>query len=169
MRLILAGLLGVGLLLTTACTNPTLRVLDKPGDGPDEFLVVPGKPLEAPQDYNLLPAPTPNGSNLTDQDPLQDSTAALGGRRSSEASGIPGADGAIVTHSSRFGVEPAIRETLAEADEAYRKRRGRFTQIRISKVDRYRDVYRPMTLKPRTELNRWRRAGARTPSAPPPQ
>lgn len=162
MRLLQLGLLIVAVSLVSGCVAKNLRHLPKPGEGPDEFKVVPSKPLEAPSSYSELPAPTPGGANLTDQDPLQDSAAALGGRRTQGGS----ADGGIVNHASRFGRDANIRPTLAAADEEFRRRRGRFSQIRIAKTDRYKSIYRNEALDPNVELKRWRKAGARTPSAP---
>jgi hypothetical protein len=40
---------------------------------------------------------------------------------------------------------------------------------RLFNVNVYYKAYRPMSLDQQAELWRWRRAGARTPSAPPPQ
>ena len=68
-----------------------------------------------------------------------------------------------------MGVAPAIRQTLAAADADFRRRKGRFTQFRIVPVDRYNQAYRGQALDAERTLARWRRAGARTPSAPPAQ
>ena len=60
--------------LVSACGNkdkPLTRI-KKTGNGPDEFTIIPGKPLQAPESYAALPTPTPGGSNLTDQNPLAD-------------------------------------------------------------------------------------------------
>ncbi len=165
MRLLHIGLI-LGLCAVSACDRTGLRELDRPGEGPDEFLITPGKPLQEPTDYAALPEPTPGGVNLTDQLPLEESVALLGGRRSGAGGPIPGADGAVVNHASRFGRDGAIRETLAVEDEAFRKRRGRFTQIRLGRRDRYNLVYNREKLDAQAEFVKWRRAGARTPSAP---
>ncbi len=147
-----------------ACSDKGLRTLVKPGEGPDEFGIVPNKPLQAPPSYAQLPKPTPGGPNRTDQTPLQDSVIALGGRPSN--GGIPQSDAALVSHSTRLGVSAGIREQLAAEDEDFRRRRGRFTQIKLVKVDNYFNVYRHEALDAEAEHRRWRRAGARTPSAP---
>lgn len=166
MRLKKAGLVICAIALLGACSPKELRVLKKPGEGPDEFKIAPGKPLQAPENYTELPAPTPGEGNLTDQQPLQDVAASLGGRRGAKAGPVPASDGAMVNHASRFGRDGAIRNTLASEDEDFRRRRGRFTQIKIGRVDRYNLVYRREALDPQRELRKWRRAGARTPSAP---
>ena len=153
-------------LALSACANKGLRDLRTNGPGPDEFMVQPVKPLEAPTDFATLPPPTPGEGNLTDRSALNEGVAAFGGRPDSGA-GIPASDGRLVQHASRLGVAPNIREDLAERDAKFRKRKQRFTQFRIVPVDRYNQAYRRETLDADTEASRWRRAGARTPSYPP--
>lgn len=167
MRLVQAAMILIAVTLLGACENKGLRVLVKPGEGPDEFRITPGQPLEEPQDYTALPAPAPGGANRTDQLPLQESVAALGGRRPADTGAIPAGDGAVVNHASRFGRDPGVRAELAAVDEDFRRRRARLTQIRIVPVDRYNQIYRREALDADREQRRWRQAGARTPSAPP--
>ena len=168
MRRLLQGvMIAAALLSVSACQNTSLRSLEKPGEGPDEFRIVPGKPLEPPPDYATLPAPTPGGANLTDQNPEANAIAALGGRAPTGAAGIPAGDTALVSRASRFGIDPNIRATLNVEDADFRQRRGRFTQIRIVPTDTYSEIYSRQTLDPFVEVARWRRAGARTPSSPP--
>lgn len=154
-------------LMLAACANNGLRDIRPTGDGPDEFLVQPAKPLEAPTSYSELPAPTPGQANLTDRDALVDGVLAFGGRPEAAGGGIPASDGALVQHASRLGVAANIRADLAETDAQFRKRKARFTQIRIVPVDRYNQAYRRQTLDADTEAAKWRRAGARTPSYAP--
>ena len=75
--------LGIGLVLLAlaACEqgDPTLLNLRATGEGPDEFGVLPTRPLEMPADLNALPAPTLGGQNRVDPDPEADVAAALGG------------------------------------------------------------------------------------------
>ena len=69
------ALLGLGIttvLLLSACGQQGLRTVYKPGEGPDEFMVIPVKPLSPPKDYAALPAPTPGGANLTDRNPQEE-------------------------------------------------------------------------------------------------
>ncbi|MCF3592600.1 DUF3035 domain-containing protein [Rhodobacteraceae bacterium LMO-12] len=148
----------------------TLRNLQAPGNGPDEFSILPGKPLEQPKSFTELPAPTPGATNLTDRNPKADGIAALGGRPERlTPQGVPGSDGALVRHASRNGVDPTVRETLAAQDEDFRRRQSRFTKLRIARQDLYNKVYKRETLNARREMNRYRRStGVRTPSAPPP-
>lgn len=153
--------------LLAGCANTGLRDLRSNSAGPDEFGIQPVKALEQPDNFTTLPTPTPGKANLSDPQPLQDGAQAFGGRLDDPNGPIPARDGALVQHTSRLGVSQGIRETLAEADARFRKRKARFTQIRIVPVDRYNQAYRREALDPQAERTRWRRAGARTPTAPP--
>ena len=154
-------------LTLSACANTGLRDLRNDSAGPDEFMVQPVKGLEAPADYSDLPPPTPGQANRTDRSAANEGIVAFGGRPTSPTAGIPASDGALVQHASRRGVDPNIRQELAEADAKFRKRKGRLTQIRIARVDRYEQSYRRQALNAEAEAKKWRRAGARTPSSPP--
>ncbi|KIN75230.1 DUF3035 domain containing protein [Sulfitobacter noctilucae] len=154
-------------LVLSACANNGLRQVRSNSTGPDEFILQPTKPLEAPASYSALPPPTPGQANLTDRSAIAEGTATVGGRLDAADGPIPASDGALVTHASRLGVAPGIRQELAETDAQFRKRKARFTQIRIVPVDRYEQAYRREALDADSEAARWRRAGARTPSSPP--
>lgn len=170
MRLPRAIILVTGLMLA-ACSGdgqaPELRNLQPPGKGPDEFSVLPGKKLETPGDLSALPQPAPGQGNRTDQDPTADAVAALGGRPDAATGPVPARDGALVEHARRKGVSEGIRRVLAAEDADFRRRRGRFTQIKIASTDRYRQAYKPMLLDPYAELQKFRQMGVQTPSAPP--
>ncbi|MDR9484336.1 MULTISPECIES: DUF3035 domain-containing protein [Sediminimonas] len=172
MRMPRAMILVAGLLLA-GCSGdgapPELRSLQPPGEGPDEFSVLPSKPLETPDSYSSLPTPTPGQGNRTDQDPVADAVASLGGRRSAlrEGGPVPQSDSALVQHATRNGVPGNIRQTVAAEDEEFRRRRGRFTAIKIANTDRYKQAYKPQILDPYAALQKYRRLGVETPSAPP--
>ncbi|WP_136441096.1 DUF3035 domain-containing protein [Pacificoceanicola onchidii] len=146
----------------------TLHDLRTNSGKPEEFAITPTKPLQAPENYADLPAPTPGGANRTDQQPLKDAVAALGGRpeRLDAGTGVPASDTAIIGRASRFGRDSGIRESLAEEDLAFRKRRSLFTWSIIPRDEYYR-AYRRQALDPYRWLEIYRRAGARTPAAPP--
>lgn len=167
MRMSRAVLLIAGLALA-ACGETTLHDLRTGEPGPDEFSVIPAKALSAPEDFRSLPTPTPGGVNLTDQNPLGDAVASLGGRSAAlQNTGVAAGDAALVNYVSRNGVPQGIRATIAQEDAAYRKRRGFLLNFKLVKTDRYNDVYKFDQLDQQRELKRWRRAGARTPTAPP--
>ena len=156
--------------LVSACGNkdkPLTRI-KKTGDGPDEFTIIPGKPLQAPESYAALPTPTPGGSNLTDQNPLADGAAALGGNAAALATaGVPTTDTGLVRHASRYGVNAGIRETLRAEDKEVRRRHGRVNILNIGPVDDYTNAYKRQWLNSDAEFRRLRRAGITVPSAPP--
>ncbi len=166
MRIIACALIAVTFL--AACENKGLRQITSRGDGPDEFIVVPSKPLEQPTSYAALPTPTPGAANRTDQFPLAESVEKLGGQRGSPTAAVPSRDVALVNRASRFGVDPDIRASLAEEDAAFRKRQSRLTQIRIFPEDLYNRAYRREALDAGRTAQVYRRAGIPTPSAPPP-
>ena len=64
-----------------ACGNrdgvPSLMNIRSTTSGPDEFGIIPPKPLEMPEDLAALPDPTPGGANRTDRDPQAEAVADL--------------------------------------------------------------------------------------------
>lgn len=157
--LALAGCSGGGKLMTLASD-----------DGPEEFAIVPTKPLEMPTDLAQLPAPTPGGTNITDPAPADDAVAALGGNPAQlSAQGVGAGDGALIARATRGGVTPNVRQVAAEEDARFRSRHGRRPLEALAQSNVYYRAYKPQTLDSQAELERWRRAGAQTPSAPPAQ
>ncbi|MCK0150222.1 DUF3035 domain-containing protein [Marivita sp. S6314] len=166
--LALVALTACGTRQDTADRDTGLRQLRNPSGAPEEFSIVPAKPLQAPDSLTELPQPTPGGSNRTDQTPLKDAVAALGGSpsRLDPQQGIGAGDQALVARASRFGRQPGIREELAAADQAFRERRSLFNW-RLVPTDTYNRIYRSQILDPYRTLEAARRGGALTPSAPP--
>lgn len=169
MKLPLAIIGLIGVLAVSGCAQKHLRDIRATGTGPDEFLILPPKPLTPPTDYAALPVPTPGGGNLTDANPQAEAVAALGGKPTALVPGqtIPGSDAGLVTASSRYGVEANVRQTLAAEDAAFLKRKRRGGRIKIVPVDRYEQIYAKQTLEPFAVNEAFRRAGVATPSAPP--
>lgn len=159
---------GMAMLMLAACGDrgaPQLMNLRPTTDGPDEFAILPPKPLSMPASLTDLPEPTPGGSNLTDPTPKEDAIAALGGRPGAGAGG----DAGLLNHTARYGRTAGIRQTLADEDLAFRSsNRGRPLE-RLFNLNVYYRAYQPQALDQQAELERWRRAGVRTPSAPPPE
>ncbi len=165
------GILVIGTMLAlAACGNsdeePNLLNIKQPrSEGPDEFSVLPTKPLQMPEDIASLPEPTPGGSNLTDPTPEADVAQALGGN--SEVLARRSNDGALLAYAGRHGVDPQIRPRLAAADlEFRRKNDGRLLE-RLFNVNVYFQAYEEMELDQYAELERLRRAGIRTSAVPP--
>lgn len=168
MRIPLGMMVLAASVAVAGCSNKGLRDLRAPGTGPDEFMIMPVKPLTQPPDLAALPPPTPGGANLTDQYPVEDAVAALGGRpEAMRATGIPATDAALVSAASRKGVTADTRATLAEADAQFRKRQSRMTRMRLFPVDRYSQAYRKQAIDPFQQTERMRASGLATPTSPP--
>ena len=135
-------------------------------DGPDEFSIVPNEPLVQPPTYAALPPPVPGGGSLADPEPLTDAVVALGGRPGAQAA-VPARDRTVVAYAGRAGVAPEVRATLAAEDLTVRERGTPRVLERLFGVNTYDRVYRRQVLDQHAELERFRRAGVRTPAAPP--
>lgn len=155
--------------LAAGCSDIGLRNLEPPGAGPDEFSVLPVKPLTEPKDYQFLPAPTPGGANLTDPNPKADAVVALGGNAAAlnPNTSVPSSDAALVTASSRYGVPANTRQTVNQEDADFRDRQSRWTRLRLFKIDRYAEVYKRDAIDPYQQTEAFRRRGYETPSSPP--
>lgn len=165
----LLGVLAFGALLA-ACggRDVGLRDLRSFDRSPEEFGVVPNRPLEFPE-TTALPPPTPGGANRTDLNPKADAVAALGGNPAAtvaRGTAIPAQDAVIVSTASRFGRDADIRAQLAREDLAFRQRRSLFTFSLVPR-DEYANAYSVQALDPYRWLEIYRRAGVRTPTAPP--
>lgn len=166
-------LTGLALVLLAGCGSrsgepPRLMNLSRTSDTPDEFSVLPTQPLQAPSDFRALPTPTPGAPNLVDTDPRADAARALGGRPQPATGALPAADSALLARAGRFGTDPAIREQLAAEDAQLRQRRRGRPLERLFGTNVYGQAYQDQLLDRHAEFRRWRNAGARTPSAPPP-
>ncbi len=147
--------------------TPQLMNLRSATAGPDEFGILPPKPLEMPEDLAVLPAPTPGGANLTDQNPREDAIVALGGKPRVLDGGVPASDQALIAYAGRHGVLAGVRDVLAAEDLDWRRRNKGRPLEQLFNVNVYFDAYRRMMLDQQAELERWRQAAVGTPSAPP--
>ncbi|MCI5040160.1 MAG: DUF3035 domain-containing protein [Donghicola eburneus] len=138
-----------------ACDNGNPDRLSR---GPDEFAIVPVKPLEIP-DTAALPVPTTGSANRSDLTPLADGVAALGGRTEAVDGQYPAADGALVSYAARGGLSPDIRAVLAEEDQIWVKRRRRLLGPELP--------YNEMRLDPYELIDTYRARGYRVPTPPP--
>jgi hypothetical protein len=161
---------GTGLSLRDSDRVPDLMNIERGQRSPDEFAILPNKPIEIPEDLAALPAPTPGEADRVAPTPREDAVAALGGdpnRVVARGNAFPASDGALVGAASRFGVAEGIRGTLADADLEYRQRNDGRLLERLFNITVYYKAYRPLSLDKYAELERFRRAGIRTVAAPP--
>lgn len=170
-RILTKLMIGATAVTLAACSSgkePNLMRFRNTTDQPDEFSVVPARPLETPESSSTLPPPTPGSSNRADQSPADDAIIALGGSSAAlNRTGIPSGDGALVSHAGRFGNDPAIRDQLAEEDLAFRKSRFPRPAERWANVNVYYRTYEKFQLDQQAEIDRLRALGVRVPSAPP--
>lgn len=160
----------MSLAVLTACGSEVPRLMNVTSDGtPDEFAILPNKPIQIPQNVAALPAPTPGQANRVDPTPRGDAVAALGGNPGALVpTGVVRGDPGTLSYATRYGVTPGIRTTLAAEDLEYRRRNDGRLLERLFKQNLYYDAYAPYSLDQYRELERIRRAGIRTVSAPPP-
>lgn len=165
-RLAAAAVLAVAL---AACSRGEPRLMNIAANTatPDEFAILPTRPLMMPEDLASLPAPTPGEASRTDPAPVADAIRTLGGNPAVAAAAVPAGDAVVIAHARRFGADPAIRATLAAEDLEFRRRHDGRLLERWFNVNVYYRAYRRMALDRYAELARWRRAGIRTPAVPP--
>ncbi len=164
MRLILKFMLMTSLTALVACSGG-----GKSSKGPDEFSVVPTKPLSMPADFTSLPTPNVGAANRVDQNPNQDAVAALGGNASAlDRSGVRGSETALLNAATRYGIAGDIRQTLEVEDAELRRKNGARVLERLAGQKITERTYRSQRLNNQQELVRLRARGVRTPTAPPP-
>ena len=161
-RMFLAGALSLGV---AACGGgePDLLTIRNTDRTPDEFSILPTRPLQPPPPGAGLPPPTPGGANRTDPAPRADAIAALGGNAAAGARG----DGALIATATRYGARPDIRGQLAAEDLAFRRANDGRLLERLFDVNIYYRAYRSQSLDQYAELERLRGFGVRTVAAPP--
>ena len=165
-RIVLALATGVSLAACNRESQPTLMNLSNTAPGPDEFSIVPNRPLQSPSNFSELPTPTPGGSNLADPSPRDDAIRELGGDPG-DPPGASAVDGGLVAYASRYGVAEGIRDRLAAEDLEFRRSNDGRVLERAFNVNTYFRAYESQSLDQRAELERFRALGAKTPSAPP--
>lgn len=164
----LIALAACGRLAGDEAKPPQLMNIKSTSRSPDEFNILPTKPLQMPEDIAALPEPTPGGKNITDPTPEADAVAALGGNPALlERTGVAAGNGGLVAYAGRFGTGADIRDVLAAEDLEYRRKNDGRLLERLFKVSVYFKAYAPMSLDQYAELERWRAAGAGNVGAPP--
>jgi hypothetical protein len=127
---------------------------------PDEFMVLPTRPLEMPESFVALPPPTPGTVNRVDYRPHIEAVVGLTGRPGPVGSG----GSALVAAAGPR--DPAIRTELAQEDVIWRQtHHGRLLERWFS-TDREALVYRPMVLDAPEAFENQRAQGREVPAAP---
>lgn len=130
---------------------------------PDEFMVLPTKPLEMPSDLASLPAPTPGARNRVDYEPREEAVASLTGKETEDAGNASAA--AVIARSGP--IDPAIRGKLAAEDVTYRDEHQGKLLPRLFARDENDVIYGDVTLDAAAEYERLRAQGVAVPPAPP--
>ncbi len=129
---------------------------------PNEFMVLPTKPLEMPTDLTSLPPPQPGTANRVDFNPKSDAIAGLTGRPAPAGT----ANGAALV--ARAGPrDPSIRAELAAEDVVWRQTHHGLLLERWFTRDPTALVYQQMVLDAPAEYYRMRARGVQVPAAPP--
>ena len=166
--------LGIGaFVILTACSGAEkdpnlLNIVQPASEGPDEFAILPAKPLEVPEGLTAqpLPLPTPGAANRADLTPDTDAMIALGGNPNALTRDASG-DTALLRYTDRYGRDANIRPRLAAADLEFRRNNDGLVLERLFSVNVYFRAYEDFELDQYAELERLRRAGIRTSSVPP--
>jgi len=167
-RTVTALLVAVSLASCGRDDAPQMMSALSANSGPDEFDILPNKPLQEPVSYSELPTPTPFGSNRADASPIADAVVLLGGNPAAVTRGeTPSSDRQLVRYTRRYGHQDNIRSELASEDLEYRSNnRGRVLE-RLFDVNVYFRAYEHMFLDQYAEVERFRAMGVRAPAPPP--
>jgi hypothetical protein len=129
---------------------------------PDEFMVLPTRPLEMPENLASLPPPVPGAANRVDARPQSEAVTGLTGRPGPAGTASAGA---LVARAGP--VDPNIRATLRAEDAAIRQLNPGKVLERLLSREPDTLAYRTMTLNAAAEYERLRARGLRVPAAPP--
>ncbi|WP_181164471.1 DUF3035 domain-containing protein [Amaricoccus solimangrovi] len=146
-----------------ACSRSTGDGELRSAGSPDEFMVLPTRPLEMPRNLASLPPPTPGAPNRVDIDPREEAVASLTGKDTAAA----GTAGAAALIARAGPVDPNIRARLAQEDVVFREENRGKLLPRLFARDPNDVTYRAVTLDAPAEFERMRARGVGVPAAPP--
>ena len=131
---------------------------------PEEFAVLPQKPLELPEDLSALPPPQPGTVSRTDLTPNSDALVALSGtpRRGT----VTASDNALLA-AAATGASENIRQVVAAEDIEYRDNNQPRLLYRLFGTATEGSIYDGQALDSDAELRRLRALGLQVPAAPP--
>jgi hypothetical protein len=166
-----SGVMLALIVVVSACSRgePNMMQIGRGQTSPDEFVILPSKPIELPENMTALPPPIfLGGGNRADATPVEDAVVALGGNPArTRQDGRISNDGALIRQTTRYGVDPQIRPELALADLEFRRRnRGRLLE-RWAGVPTYYKAYKKVELNQHAATAAARQRGLPTPAVPP--
>ena len=170
LRRLCAPLGVIAVLALAGCADvPDLMKFPNKRNTPNEFTVIPSRPLATPPAGAALPVPQSNAVNLATPSPIDSAIVALGGTTAAaNRTGIPASDTALLATTTRYGTEANIRDVLAAEDIDYRRHNRPQVLAYISGTNWYFTAYNAMSLDQRHEMERLRAIGVRVPVSPPP-
>jgi Protein of unknown function (DUF3035) len=131
---------------------------------PDEFLVLPTRPLEIPDNLASLPPPTPGAPSRVEYQPESIAVTGLTGQEGQ----VRAASGAaLLARAGAASNDPQIRARLAQEDAEYRASHGGRLLERLFARDQEALVYRDMTLNAPAVYEQMRARGVQLPAPPP--
>jgi hypothetical protein len=129
---------------------------------PDEFMVLPTRPLEMPANLSALPPPTPGAPNRVDYQPNAEAVAGLTGRQGTART----ADGGAIVARTGAG-SPGIRQVVAIENAEYAADNpGKLLERWFSR-DQTALTYRGQTLDAASNFEAMRAQGVGVPMPPP--
>ena len=146
-----------------ACSRNRVDGELRSASSPDEFMVLPTKPLEMPSDLAALPAPIPGARNRVDYEPREEAVASLTGRETT----VAGTAGAAALISRAGPIDPSIRARLASEDVTWRESHQGKLLPRLFARSEDDVVYGDEILDAPVEYERLRAVGVAVPPAPP--
>ncbi|WP_233417141.1 DUF3035 domain-containing protein [Halovulum marinum] len=131
---------------------------------PEEFAVLPQKPLQLPEDLTALPPPLPGTVSRTDLTPNADAVAALSG--TPQRGAVVASDNALLA-AAATGASANIRQVVAAEDLEYRRNNQPRLLYRLFGTATETSIYDGQALNPDLEQRRLRALGVQVPAAPP--
>jgi hypothetical protein len=162
-RAIAVVALVVAPLVLAGCSGGLAGSLRRAGVGasPDEFMVLPTRPLEMPESFAALPPPQLGTPNRVDYHPHREAIAGLTGR---PAVATANGSALVVRAGPR---DPQIRAELGAEDVEWRQTHRGLLLERVFARDQDDVTYEQMMLDAPAEFERMRAGGARVPAASP--
>lgn len=155
----------VAIFALQACDGGPLATGTLKDDGPDEFAIIPNKPLELPEELGTelaqLPTPTPGARSRAIPAPRREAVATLGGQPERlDDRRVTASESQLIAAASVSGVNPNIRSILAAEQADNPDTKPRLLE-RAFGLQRRANAGRLTALDPQAEAVRLQRLGVR--------